>query len=103
MQQAPPMPPVPKLPVEGRRWEDWLRLLRGVVNYNADQAYVVAMLPSPTAANNPPNIAVPFEGQMAYALDGRKVGEGAGTGTGVPCYFSNGLWRVFSTDAQVLA
>ena len=44
-----------------------------------------------------------LEGQYAYATDGRKVGEGLGAGTGVPTYFSNGLWRVFSTDAQVLA
>lgn len=43
------------------------------------------------------------EGQMLYATDGRKVGEGAGSGTGVPVYFSSGQWRVFSTDAAVTA
>lgn len=42
-------------------------------------------------------------GQYAYATNGRKVGEGAGSGTGVPVYFSTAQWRVFSTDAQVLA
>lgn len=41
------------------------------------------------------------EGQMAFATNGRKVGEGVGNGTGVPVYFSTGKWRVYSTDAQV--
>ena len=43
------------------------------------------------------------EGQTAYATNGRKVGEGAASGTGVPVYYSNGEWRVYSTDAQVQA
>jgi hypothetical protein len=43
----------------------------------------------------------PSEGQYAYATDGRKVTEGPGLGTGVPVYFSNSSWRVFSTDAAV--
>lgn len=43
------------------------------------------------------------EGQLAYATNGRKVGEGVGAGTGVPVYFSNASWRVFSTDAAVLS
>jgi len=42
-----------------------------------------------------------IEGQVAYATNGRKVGEGSGSGTGVPVYFSNGAWRVYSTDAAV--
>ena len=44
-----------------------------------------------------------IEGLQAYATNGRKVGEGPGSGTGVPVYFSNGSWRVFSTDAAVQA
>lgn len=44
-----------------------------------------------------------FEGEDGYATDGRKVGEGVGSGTGVPIYWSSGFWRVFSTDAQVQA
>jgi hypothetical protein len=40
---------------------------------------------------------------IAYASNGRKVGEGVGVGTGVPCYFSGGSWRVYSTDAAVSA
>lgn len=42
-----------------------------------------------------------IEGQIAYATNGRKVGEGSGSGTGVPVYFSNGAWRVYSTDDAV--
>lgn len=54
--------------------------------------YTVATLPA-TPTNNP----------LAYATNGRKVGEGSGAGTGVPVYYSNGAWRVFSTDAAVQA
>jgi hypothetical protein len=41
------------------------------------------------------------EGVQAYATDGLKVGETTGNGTGVPVYFSNTKWRVYSTDMQV--
>jgi len=50
-----------------------------------------------TVAALPPGI----EGQTAYATNGRKVGELSGAGTGVPVYFSQGSWRVYSTDAAV--
>ena len=43
----------------------------------------------------------PAEGDITYATDGRKSGEGPGAGTGVPVYYSSGVWRVFSTDAAV--
>lgn len=43
------------------------------------------------------------EGAVAYATDGLKVGETTGNGTGVPVYFSNAQWRVYSTDLQVAA
>lgn len=46
-------------------------------------------------------LPIGVEGQISYATDGRKVGEGSGHGTGVRVYFSSGLWRVYSTDAQV--
>lgn len=55
------------------------------------KAYTVATLPAGV------------EGQIAYASNGRKVGQGAGSGTGVPVYFADGAWRVFSTDAAVAA
>jgi hypothetical protein len=44
-----------------------------------------------------------LEGDQSYATNGRKIGEGVGSGTGVPVYFSNGSWRVYSTDAAVQA
>lgn len=40
-------------------------------------------------------------GQVAFAIDGRDVGEGAGAGTGVPVYFKNGNWYVFYAKAIV--
>jgi hypothetical protein len=40
-------------------------------------------------------------GQVAWASNGRAVGEGPGSGTGVPVYLKNNLWHVYSTDAQV--
>lgn len=55
----------------------------------AQSGYTVAKLPHGT------------EGQISFASNGRKVGEGPGTGTGVRVYFSGGIWRVYSTDAQV--
>lgn len=54
------------------------------------QNYTVAALPVGVSNNS-----------VAIAKDGRKVGEGAGAGTGVPVYYSNGSWRVFSTDTVV--
>lgn len=55
-------------------------------------SYLVAALP-----------ATAPEGARAFTVDGRKVGEGASAGTGVPVYYSAGQWRTYSTDAQVLA
>lgn len=43
------------------------------------------------------------EAQVAYATNGRKIGEGAGAGTGVPVYFSNSSWRRFSDDTVVVS
>lgn len=54
--------------------------------------YTVATLPASST-----------EGTFAFVSNGRKLGELAGAGTGVPVYFSNGAWRVFSTDAAVSA
>jgi hypothetical protein len=60
----------------------------------------VGSLPSYTVAALP---ASPNAGAIAYASNGRKVGEGAGLGTGVPCYYSNGVWRRYSDDSVVAA
>jgi hypothetical protein len=51
----------------------------------------VALLPS--VGNSP--------GDWAYALDGRKPGEGAGAGTGVPCFWSAGNWYAATSGAVV--
>lgn len=53
--------------------------------------YTVAALPSGS------------ESFVAYATNGLKVGELSGAGTGVPVYYSNGQWRVFSKDVAVAA
>jgi|ETNvirnome_6_100_1030635.scaffolds.fasta_scaffold45996_2 hypothetical protein len=44
-----------------------------------------------------------FNGAEAWCSDGRKVGEGASSGTGVPVYFdeSGGVWMSYRTDAEV--
>lgn len=42
-------------------------------------------------------------GATAYCTNGRKIGEAAGAGTGVPVYYSNGAWRTYSNDAVVTA
>jgi hypothetical protein len=66
-------------------------LMQDILDSQGLDPYTVALLPAGT------------EGMRAYASNGRKVGEGAGLGTGVPVYFSNALWRVQSTDAVVAA
>jgi hypothetical protein len=43
------------------------------------------------------------EGQLAYAADGRKAGEEAGEGTGIPVYWSDGAWRRYRDDKPVTA
>lgn len=47
-------------------------------------------------------------GATAYASDGRKAGEGAGDGTGVPVYADPAadgsiVWRVYRDDSGVTA
>ncbi len=55
------------------------------------QSYTVGSLPTG------------FNGALAFASNGRKIGEGSGAGTGVPVCFSNGSWRRFSDDSVVAA
>ncbi len=42
-------------------------------------------------------------GRMRFATDGRKVGEGAGLGTGTPCYDDGVAWRRTADDTTVAA
>ena len=44
-----------------------------------------------------------IEGEWAYATNGRKPGEGAGSGTGVPCFWSNGNWIAVTSGVAVTA
>ncbi len=53
--------------------------------------YTVAALPAGLA------------GQMAYAINGRKPGEGSGAGTGVPVIYTNSAWYSFFSGAAVAA
>jgi hypothetical protein len=62
----------------------------GVTLYVAVTA--VAMLPTSAA-----------EGDWAYALNGRKIGEGSGSGTGLPVWWSNGAWYAVDSGAAVTA
>ena len=61
-----------------------------------NKGFTVALLPSTAATGM-------VEGAVAYATNGLKVGETTGSGTGVPVYYSNGHWRVYSTDLAVAA
>lgn len=55
------------------------------------RSYTVATLP---AAN---------DGEIVFASNGRKTGEGAGAGTGVPVYRDGGTWFRYADDTAVVA
>lgn len=57
-----------------------------------------ALADAPLAADGMTGYAV------AFITDGRKQGEGAGNGTGIPAYydFATDTWLKFSTDTAVL-
>jgi hypothetical protein len=85
-------PPDPRTSFEEQAWQSWF--------YTIFKLYGNGDYGNFTVVNLPPS---PSAGQTAYATNGRKIGEGAGGGTGVPVYYSNGAWRVYSTDAPVAA
>jgi len=68
--------------------------LQGSLSPQKLPRYTVALLP--TGANA-------VEGQVAFATNGRRTGQGGGAGTGVPVYWSNAAWRVFFDDTAVAA
>ena len=49
------------------------------------------------------NALSPSEGQLGYASDGRKNGEGAAAGTGVQCFYDGSAWIAVDTGATVAA
>lgn len=59
---------------------------------NAAPKSTVALLPTPQQA-----------GRVRFATDGRKVGEGAGAGTGTLVYDDGVAWRRVADDTTVLA
>lgn len=96
---VPPLQTVPPYPPDwqpGKVWEDFLRQVRDTMSAFAPPGYNVAQLPTTASPFDQA-----FEGRIAFALNGRKSGEGAGVGSGVPVYFSNGSWRVFRDDSVV--
>lgn len=56
--------------------------------------------PSYTVANLPSSASA---GQIAYATNGRKNGEGSGAGTGVLCFRDGSAWRACDTGATAAA
>lgn len=85
------LPPLDaRTPFADPAWQGWF--------FKIYQLFGAGNLGTFTVANLPSN---PFVNQTAFASNGRKVGEGVGVGTGVPVYYSNGAWRVYSTDAPV--
>lgn len=62
----------------------------------AFQALILAA--SYTVAQLPPGL----NGALAFAANGRKLGEAAGAGTGVVVAYSNGSWRRLSDDSAVI-
>ncbi len=69
----------------------------GAIGPNA----AVALYAAVTSVANLPASA--GEGDWAYAMDGRKAGEAAGSGTGVPVWWSNGVWNAVDSGAAVAA
>lgn len=70
-----------------------------IIDINAEIAALnVAQLNSYSVASLPSS---PSSAAIAFATNGRKVGEGSGSGTGVPVYYSLGQWRTFSDDSPV--
>jgi hypothetical protein len=62
------------------------------VDFARRRLYLVAELPAGAPT-----------GTTAFATNGRKVGQGAGSGTGVPVYKDSTGWRRYSDDTIVAA
>jgi hypothetical protein len=56
----------------------------------------IAILPDPTAYTVATLPATGLSGQFAWASNGRKPGEGAGTGSGVPVFWNSATSQWFS-------
>lgn len=74
-------------------WTLWFVSIAGALKL-AGRSYTVANLP---AANSFP------AGMASYASNGRKGGEGAGAGTGVPIWTDGTKWLTFYDNTEVQA
>lgn len=72
--------------------EDGAQAVQGTMRPGELPRYTFANLPSGANAK---------EGMVAYCTNGRKNGEGGGSGTGVPVYYADGSWRTYGADAAV--
>jgi hypothetical protein len=63
----------------------------------------VALYVAYAAVADLPAVAGLSPGDWAYAMDGRKPGEGSGAGTGVPVFLSAGNWVSVCSGAAVTA
>ncbi|HEY5072063.1 MAG TPA: hypothetical protein VII63_08530 [Caulobacteraceae bacterium] len=61
---------------------------------------VIALYKAIDALDNLPTTGL-SSGDMAYVLDGRKAGEGANAGTGIPAFWSKGNWYSVGSGAVV--
>lgn len=81
--------------------QDANRLAAAMIQQLSAGVGILATWPSYTVASLPVTAAVPT---FAYASDGRKPGEGAGLGTGVPVFFDiSNVWFSFCDGTPVVA
>ncbi len=84
-----------------RDFEPLRRLRDRIKDQEANErAEVAAAVPRSTVANLP---TPQQSGRVRFATDGRKVGEGAGAGTGTLVYDDGVAWRRVADDTTVLA
>lgn len=77
-----------------------------VARIRADKSRVISFSTQDLISRNLTDLPTSgvLNGGRAWAADGRKPSEGAGTGTGVPVYFDEVLatWLSYRTDVEVL-
>jgi hypothetical protein len=73
------------------RFNEIVRRLKTFLDAPSAPSFAVASLPTATA------------GLIAFASNGRKVGEGAGSGTGTMVYADGTAWRRVGDDTTVVA
>jgi hypothetical protein len=74
-------------------WTLWFNSVSSALALNG-QSFTVAQLPG--ASSYP-------KGTPSFAANGRKAGEGAGAGTGVPIWTDGSKWLTFYDNTEVQA